>query len=61
MQAPAAPAHKKATKQSSLMSLNDKQLMALEKRQKLFKEAALQVKFCPSIYISIYLSINLYI
>jgi len=43
-QAPAAPAHKKATKQSSLMSLNDEQLMALEKRQKLFKEAALQAK-----------------
>ena len=31
------------SRQTSMMSLQEKQLMGLEKRQKLFKEAALQV------------------
>jgi hypothetical protein len=36
----------KVNRQPSMMSVQDKQLLALEKRQKLFKEAALQVIFC---------------
>ena len=34
----------KVNRQTSIMSLQEKQLMGLEKRQKLFKEAALQVE-----------------
>jgi hypothetical protein len=40
----------KVTRQTSMMSVQEKQLQALEKRQKLFKEAALQVSKA-SIYI----------
>jgi hypothetical protein len=45
----------KVNRQPSMMSVQDKQLLALEKRQKLFKEAALQVIFCGrnSCYISV--------
>jgi len=41
---PSAAQAPKVARQSSVMSLRDKQQMALEKRQKLFKEAALQAK-----------------